>query len=219
MNYENVRKGVSKIFTGEIIGLFATVALMVTAVLSVLALAVNESGKSANTLFVTVGILAIVSIVLMLVAYIINLVGVGQAAKDEASFRSAFYIAIFGIVFSVLSGFLGNASEGNFFAQGLISMIPELINLIMMVCIVSGILNIFATLHNSEMVGKGETILRIVFTIAMISIVVRAFSGLIQSYVGTYIVMAVLAFSGILSVINYFLYLSYLSKVKKMLAE
>ena len=219
MNYENVRKGVSKIFTGEIIGLFGSVALMVTAVLSVLALAMSETGESADTLFITIGILAIVSIALMLVAYIINLVGVGQASKDESSFRSAFYMAIFGIVFSVLSGFLGNASEGNFFAQRLISMIPELVNLIMMICIVSGILNISATLHNSEMVSKGETILRIVFTVAMISLVVRAVSGLIQSYVGTYIVMSILAFSGILSVVNYFLYLSYLSKVKKMLAE
>lgn len=218
MIYENVKKGVSKIFAGEIIAIFGTVGLMVTAVLSVFALALSGAGKSADSLFIAIGICAIVSIILMLAAYIVNLVGIGQAAKDEVSFRSAFYAAIFGIVFSLLSGFLGNASEGNLFAQRLISMIPELINLIMMVCIVSGILNISAKLHDSEMVGKGETILRIVFTVSMISFVVRAISGLIQSFAGAYVVISVLAFSGLLSVINYFLYLSYLTKVKKMLS-
>ena len=217
MNYENVRKGVSKIFTGEIISLIGTITLMITGILSVLAVAMDETGENPETLFVTTGIFAIVSIILMLVAYILNLVGVGQAAKDEPSFRSAFYMAIFGIVFSVLSGFLGNASEGNSFAQRILSLIPDLINLIMMICIVSGILNISANLHNSEMVGKGETILRIVFTVAIINLVVRVVSGLIQSYTGAYVMVAILAFSGILTIINYFLYLSYLSKAKKML--
>lgn len=191
---------------------------MITGILSVFALAMEETGETPETLFITTGVFAIVSIVLMLTAYIINLVGIGQAAKDEASFRSAFYAAIFGIVFSVLSGFLGNASEGNSFAQRIISIIPDLINLIMMICIVSGILRISAELHNSEMVGKGETILRIVFTVTIISFVVRVVGGLIQSYAGMYVMAAIVAFSGILTVVNYFLYLSYLSKAKKMLA-
>ena len=218
MNYENAGKGISKIFTGEIISLIGTVTLMITGILSVFALAMEETGEQPETLFITTGVFAIVSIVLMLTAYIINLVGIGQAAKDEASFRSAFYAAIFGIVFSVLSGFLGNASEGNSFAQRVISIIPDLINLIMMICIVSGILRISAEMHNSEMVGKGETILRIVFTVTIISFVVRVVGGLIQSYAGMYVMAAIVAFSGILTVVNYFLYLSYLSKAKKMLA-
>lgn len=218
MNYENVRKGISKIFAGEIISLVSAVTLMVTAILSVFALAAEEVTEQAGGLFISVGLFAVISIVLMLVAYIINLVGIGQASKDEHSFRSALYAAIFGIVFAVLSGFLGNASESNSFAQRLLSLIPDLLNLIMMVCIVSGILNISATLHNSEMVGKGETILRIVFTVTIIGFVVRAVSGIIQSYIGAYLMIAILAFTGILSIINYFLYLSYLSKAKKMLA-
>ena len=218
MNYENAGKGISKIFTGEIISLIGTVTLMITGILSVFALAMEETGEKPETLFITTGVFAIVSIVLMLTAYIINLVGIGQAAKDEASFRSAFYAAIFGIVFSVLSGFLGNASEGNSFAQRIISIIPDLINLIMMICIVSGILRISAEMHNSEMMGRGETILRIVFTVTIISFVVRVVGGLIQSYAGMYVMAAIVAFSGILTVVNYFLYLSYLSKAKKMLA-
>lgn len=68
------------------------------------------------------------------------------------------------------------------------------------------------------MEGKGQNIMRIVFIMAMIIFAARSLSELVNTNVSETIAVAMVVFAGILNIVTYVLYLSYLAKAKKMLA-
>lgn len=216
MRFPNAEKGVKKIFTAEILGLLSAICLVAAAVTREV---VGALTKASGTIIIVATVTGIAALLLMLLSYVLNIVGISQASKDEDAFRISLYVAIFGIVFSLLSGFLGNAFEGNAYAQRIISVIPDLVNLCMMVYVVIGIRNLAVQLSDPVMEGKGQNILRTVFVMEIIIFVVRAFSGMIQTDAAAMIAIACLGFAGILSIVTYVLYLAYLSKARKMLAR
>lgn len=213
MKFQNAEKGIKKIFTAEILGLISSIGFIVMAVLGYLAI-----GNQADSLYIATAICGVATGILMLIGYILNIVGIVNASKDEESFKTSLYIAIFGIVFSFVSGFLGNAFADNAYLSRILGAIPDVVNLLIMIYIVMGIRNISKLLGNPVMEGKGQNIMRIVFIMAMIIFAARSLSELVNTNVSETIAVAMVVFAGILNIVTYVLYLSYLAKAKKMLA-
>lgn len=212
MKYPYAKKGVTKLFAAEIFGLIGTLSLLVTATMAVLI----ENSKSVIAPAMICGA---AGIVLYILSYIFTLIGVGQASKDESMFRFSLYGAIFGIVYALLSSFLSNAFADNVFAQTLFSLMPEFINLFIMVFIVTGIRSLAVQMGELVMDAKGKNIMIIVFIMELIVFTVRVFAGFIRTNVAAIVAAFALGFAGLLSAVSYILYLVYLGKASKMLSK
>ena len=114
MTFPNGYQGVKKLFTAEILQLICAGCLILTGIAFLIGAgaAAAGSGSGALTLDVFGMIFLIATIVLPLIAYIISLVGLHQAAKDDENFRIAFIFAIIGLVLTVVAGIV-NAITGN----------------------------------------------------------------------------------------------------------
>ena len=214
MRFPNALSGVKKIFAAELLAMIGTVLMVVALVLGVIGgLKEDLVGLGGAT------IIGIVAGVLLLISYILYIVGVSKASKDEPAFKTALYVIVFGIVYSIITTTFSSAIEKSGIQQ-FANLIPDLINLVAMLFIVTGIRNLAEQLGDKAMITKGERIMKIAYVMEIIIFVIRAVSMFAFSnneIVGTAVVVAAVV-AGILNVVIYIMYLLYLGKAKKLLA-
>lgn len=216
MKFNNAYEGVKKIFTAEILSLIVSICSTITQALPVIALAAAASKSDTGT-FASLGgfaVFAIGSIVLAIIAFILKLIGVSKASKDEPAFKIAFYMIFVGIAASVVSGIFSS----NPTVHSIVALVIDIIDLAVTVYIIQGIMNLAKKLNDESMVDKGKNIFIIIIVIYMLIIIAQIVNLIIGSAAALVISAVVIIVSGILSIIQYFLYLSYLNKAKKMLA-
>ena len=161
-------------------------------------------------------VMLVYSIVLGTVAYyVISLIGVNLASKDESSFKVAFYAIIFGIIITIIGGVFSS----NEAIKGLTDILYNITNIISAIYIIQGVVFLSKALGNHKMKEQGNHIIRIISVIYVFQIFTSVsmviFGDLTQSIVSAILTEVV----GILSIAEYVLFLMYLSKTKKMLSE
>ena len=219
MKFRYAAKGVKKIFIAEIIELIACFFLIAASILPFIH-ALN--GKSfndlsdlneANKIMVVVG--ALVGSGMIFVAYIINLIGIINAGKDEGFFKTALAFVILAAASNIIAACFESGSDWNTICSG----IAKAADLGVTICVIEGIVSLSKKLGNTELAARGKTIEKIIVVIYVLAI-----AGVISvTFIGTNEATAViglilLAGSFILSVVQYILYIGYLSKAKNMLA-
>ena len=123
MKFPNAYNGVKKIFTAEILSLIGTISLIIAAILVLATGAMVETGAADAAVNETMGMAAgfaifgLVGSILMLVAFIMNLVGILSARKDEGLFNTALAFTIIGIVAAVLTSLFSKNELFSDFAQ------------------------------------------------------------------------------------------------------
>ena len=109
MQFPNAYKGVKKIYLAELMML---VVAVLGIILAAIAVAGGATGKPVTTMNDTeIGIaagLALLIGVLVIVGFVMMLIGVINAKKDEDSFRIALYAILLGIAISVVNAVVGN---------------------------------------------------------------------------------------------------------------
>ena len=211
MRFPNAYAGVKKIFTAEILGLIAVILLLVAAVMALVAKGGAEQGVDEAVVVGGIGAaaLGLPALVLMVITFILNIVGLNAGAKDEPKFRTALTWVIIGIVASVVSGL--NVS----WLQGACETLGNLANILITIYVVQAIVSLSEKKMDEGMKAKGKrllTIILVVYALATIAQVLGDF--VVTGKVGA--ILAVVAL--VLGIVQYVLYLSYLSKAKKMLA-
>ena len=205
MQFPNALSGVKKIFLAEIISLAATaLGLVVSAIFAAENSTVNEA----------IAILSIAVMVVSLIAFIIKLIGLNEARKDEVGFSKAFFIVFAGIIVSVIGSFFAEGSLGG----DLFKTLGNICEFLITFFIIGGIMNLAEKLNDAEMIAKGKKILAMVITAWAIAIV----AGLVGTLLGgsdTALAIAgvLIIISAVVEVVAYVIYLIYLAKAKKML--
>ena len=205
MQFPNALKGVKKIFTAEILALIAGAVGVITAILI---------AAETEALVPLIAVLGIGVLVVSLISFILNILGLNDARKDEVGFSKAFFIAILGVIISLVAGFL---SENTFLAN-LLDTLGTICEVLVTIFVIGGIMNLAAKLNDEAMVAKGRKILAMVVTVWVISIL----AALVATFLGgsdTAVAIAGILFvvSSVVEIIAYILYLIYLAKAKKML--
>ena len=95
MRFPNAHEGVKKIFTAEVLMLIVTLG---TLIVNGLAMSQNRS----DGLIAAAAIVLVVAGIISIIAFIMNLLGIIQARKDESKFTYALYAVIGGIVASLV---------------------------------------------------------------------------------------------------------------------
>ena len=210
MRFPNAYSGVKKIFTAEIIMLLVSIA-------GVAASGLNLSDTGDSTILGMVAVALIAAGLLSVIAFILNLVGIVQARKDEAKFTNALWAVIGGIVMScVQAAFADNAAVVDA-AQTVASICSALATFF----VIDGILSLAEQMRNKDMVAKGKRAKVILITLWVVVIALQLVGTIFGAANDTLLLIesVLLVAAGVLSVIAYLVYLAYLSKARVMLAQ
>ena len=231
MRFPNAAKGVKKIFTAEVLALIAAIAALFAGVFLVVAAATASANTDSGDVaalgaFGLMSILGIGAAVLVIIGAIMKIVGISQAAADEDSFKTAIICLIIGIAGSVLSGIFTNSST----VYSIGNLISQLMSLFVTIFIISGIIKLADKLNDGVVSAKGTNLLKLITVIYALVLIANlivlilggvptaeSFTDGVSAVEITAAVIYLVA--GVLNVVQYFMYLSYLSKAKKMLAE
>ena len=217
MRFPNAFSGVKKIWLAEILMLLAAVIGII--LIFVIAgngtlvgeneIVINESAKTP------ISILGIVSAVVALVAFILNLVGLIIARKDDSGFRIALLVTVLGVIASAVSAIWSTNA-------GLVKWMDTLTTIFSMFAsyyVLTGIANLADQIPDAEtkaLALKSRTLVEGSFCLTVIfKLIINIFK--IQNGSTIYTILAVVAM--LLELVSYILYLRALSKGKKMLAK
>ena len=215
--YPNAANGVKKIFIAEILAL---VAVILGAAANIADVFLSKAAGEDEGTSAVVTILGLSMGVIALVSFFLNMAGVNEASRDETAFKNAFAAIIAGIAFTLANGFF-NVSN-NIFIESIFEITIDIASLTATLFIIIGIRNLAGSLKDEKMEKKGGTLLNIVFIFSALVILDKAVLLIYQNQADTTVVAVAGLFAivaVILAVIKYFLYLSYLAKANKMLAE
>ncbi len=232
MTYPNAFAGVKKIFSARILYLIATILLVGGAVYfmisakmitpqgldtTVLEQLMDDPANAAKTVG-PASVPILVGVVLFIVAFIMELVGLGKAGKDEGAFRTGLWIAIIGVVAILALGFIKpekTVGAPTTVLEVVSNVISLLISVLVAFCIVKGIQNLAVKLDRADMLPQGKTInvfLWIQLVLCIVPVILPLF---FESPVLSYVSMV----GGLAGIIAFFMLLSYLGKAKNMLAS
>lgn len=212
MQFPNAAKGIKLIFTAEILALIASIAATVGG--GIMAAMGSANSQGAETTAVIIGGVALVAGVLVLIAFIMNLVGLNAARKDDQFFKMAFILTLVGIVIAIAQSIFAN----NTTVTSLLDTFTSVCEMFITIYVCKGIMSLAEQLGKKSMVERGSKVIKMVVAVWIISIV-AGFIGSIFSNNDNMLAVAgiLILVAGIVSIIAYFIYLGYLSRAKKML--
>ncbi len=234
MRFPNAFKGVSKMFAAEILKLIATGLTIATGVAGIVSASGVISAAAggaqlteelvANNInyggMLVAGLLGIGAMILYIIAYIMNLVGLHQAGRDEDNFHTAFGVSIAVLVISIATAVLTGLSIGGKVPENIASTARTVCEIIVMILVVSGIMNLADSFRDEKMIkfGKTVSVIILIFVIgAAVATFISIFFGRMAWAQHVEGIMDII--SGIALFIGYIVYIVYLGKAKKMLRE
>lgn len=224
MQFPNASSGIKKIFTAEILQLIGSVLSFICALLAFSAVGsavgyekTGSNVAAASALASGAGMMVffIAASVLMLIAFIFNLMGIVRASRDESTFKIALYAVIAGIVFTALSGVF---SGMNARVSGVMDALGTVADLVVTLYVIQGIRMLASRMNNREVDNRGQKIYMIILGVLLLrliaNIIVVIFGGRFATAIGLTVYLVSIA----LSLVQYIMYLIFLAKAKKMLA-
>ena len=220
MRFPNACKGLKKIFFAELISLIALVPYAVSLVLvQFLPEEINKNNAEILPAEVVVTILSILSLVMMTVAYVLNVIGYVTASKDNESFKKAMLLTVAGMVLTVVSGIMENAN-GNPILTNTFDSMENILDLLITLMTISGIVTLSVTYGDLRMVESGKALFKFLFAIYLPTLIAYVFVYLLRNTrSAAFLAVTVTFISFALNTVYSLLYLRYLYRAVNMLEE
>ena len=220
MRFPNACKGLKKIFFAELISLIALVPYAVSLVLiQFLPEEIDKNNAEILPAEVVVTILSILSLVMMTVAYVLNVIGYVTASKDNESFKKAMLLTIAGMVLTVVSGIMENAN-GNPILTNTFDSMENILDLLITLTTISGIVTLSVTYGDLRMVESGKALFKFLFAIYLPTLIAYVFVYLLRNTrSAAFLAVTVTFISFALNTVYSLLYLRYLYRAVNMLEE
>ena len=206
MVYPNAYKGVKQILLAEILTIVSVILIVGGTILAVLG--VGE--ESAVNALVGAGVL-IAGAVVVVAAFLLQLIGVINGKKDEVNFRNALIFILLGIAISIAKSFAGESSG---LYHGMEAS-TSFCSLFITYYILAAIESLAGKLNKEEVKAlacKTRKLTCIAFSAAVLV-------ELVATFIASPVVIAVLAVAAaVLKIVAYLLFLKALIKAKAMLA-
>ena len=217
MKFPNAAQGVKKIFTAEILAIIAAGCTLIGGIMIVIAAASAGGGSKGGAVAGLAGtaIFMIAAAIISLISFIMNIIGINNASKDEPSFKTAFYCVLVGIVASIVAGIF----SGNSVVNAIFTLVGNISSLAVTVFVITGIIKLADQLNNGEVSAKGNNQLKLIVAIYALSIIASLIVMILGGYSASVVAAVIYVIAMILNVIQIILYLSFLNKAKQMLAE
>ena len=223
MTFPNAHKGISKVFVAQLLSLIGSVCGLIgigaTAMIAVSAL--SDSAGGAVTYSVVAGVFFVAAAIVPLVGFILNLVGLYQAGKDEENIRSAFIISIFVLIVEVVSIILGAIFKNPYTISGNVSeMLSNICQVIVMVLVITGVSNLAAALGRTDMDDRARLILTLVIVMYGLSIISRLILIIFRQGTAVDTISTIFSVAAyVFEIITYIMYLVFLGRGRSILAS
>ena len=216
MRFPNAYRGVKKIWLAEMLMLLAAIVGIVIVIVAAMNgsmvgedIVINEGVKTP------IAILGIVTAVILLIGFILNLIGLINANNDDSAFRIALLVTILGVVASAISAIWSNNETLNKWMDTAITICSMFASYY----VLTGIANLAEKMSDAAtkaLALKSRTLVEGSFcATALFKLIISIFKIQNGSTIST--ILAVVAL--LLELVSYILYLRALSKGKKMLAN
>lgn len=218
MRYPNADKGIKKIYIAEILGILAAIM----AIIMVFVAAANSANATSTeeavvqavqstTIGTPIIILGVVMMLVMLVSYILNLIGISNAAKDDEGFKKALWVQLGCIVFSVASAILENNNPR---PANWLKVPSTLLELVVIIYVLEGIGNLARNLGKSDIAGLSAQCKSWMMGALVLSAAAEVFVAL--GTTGSTLNTASSVAAALLQIVAYVVYLRVLNKARLM---
>ena len=216
MRFPNAYRGVKKIWLAEMLMLLAAiVGIIMVIVMAANGTMVGEDIVINEGVKTPIAVLGIVTAVILLIGFILNLVGLINANNDDSAFRIALLVTILGIVASAVSAIWSNNETLNKWMDTALTICSMFASYY----VLTGIANLAEKMSDAAtkaLALKSRTLVEGSFcATALFKLIISIFKIQDGSTIST--ILAVIAL--LLELVSYILYLRALSKGKKMLAN
>ena len=221
MTFPNAAKGIKTLFIGELLALISAISIACSIIFSKPVVSGEEVVDFAATggQITVVAILLSVGGLIAVVAYIMQLVGIAKTAKDEEAFKSALYLILFSILFSIAGAVLAYVFPTNNLLSGAGTVVTNIIEILVTFLVIGGIGTLGAKLNDATLQEKAAKLLRIIVTVIVLrliaNIVILLFKESIAEVIVTILGIVILVFT----LVQYIAYLSLLATAKNTLAN
>ncbi len=207
--FPNARKGIKKLFLAEILTIVAAVIGFVATIVTAIP-PVRDSLPGA----IVLASFAIVALLLLVLAFLLHMFGLGQGGRDSGHFRVAFWAVIFAIVFSIGAELCKAIPGVRDFAwiSGALETLSKVINAFVIIYVISGISSLAVAIGRDDVAAKGTIMIWIILGLYLLT----AILGLVSSF---FTAEAFVILFGILSigaaVVEIVIYVTYLLFLRK----
>ena len=196
--YPNVHKGVVKLFIAEILIILTAVFGIVTAV-AIIAVVV-----------------LIVTLVVSIAAFVLHLLGLQQAGREDVYFRVAFFLVLATILFTIVATVLRTIFPALVLLYTILEAVCDVLQVAVMVYTVFGINNIATELGKEKLANMGRIIIYLVIGLFFFTIVLRILGSVFAGFPALVLVFTVLAIVGaVIELITYVIYFFFLGRAAK----
>ena len=216
MNYENSRKGLNLIFWGQLLGLIGSVIAIVGVLLTIGGVIVANNAEAIDGVGAFTAAAAIVTSIMgvaVFVSYILYVVGVIKASKDEPCFKMALYMLFVAIVASLLQALFPVVFKDFLTVtfNNILNIVEEIAKLLSLLFVITGVSALGEDMGRADVVSLANKVKSTILAIYILNLLaqllnvlfVKSFSDVIVSVIT--VVVAVLELAGM---ITYFILLN-----------
>ena len=220
MKYPNAANGVKKIFTAEIVKLIAEFCYLGAGVAAIPAAIAIDSGAVIGTFTASLIMMIFLTaaVTLSVISFVMNFVGIRNAAEDEAGFQGALFFLVLSILTYVIGVTVGTLFHATLAANLLFSA-SEILKIFVTILIISGIVKLADRNNRGDISAKGTSIFKIFIAIGAAVIIGRILVAILGGDSDSIISGSIAVFAAVMSIIEYVMYLNLLANAKKMLNE
>ena len=209
MKYPNASDGVKKIYMSEILALTASVIVVICSVIGMLCF----DDPDLENLVIIMGVIIICALGLFVAGYLLQIVGIVRASKDEPAFK----VSVIAIVAALITTILEAVFYGNYVGSFIVEIAGDVAKFFLVHYIIHGIMHIAEHLERPDMIKKGNFIFRIIYIAIGFEVIVRIFELIFGKEVGEQLSMPFGVAANILQAAEYFMFLIYVGRANKML--
>lgn len=219
MTFPNAARGIKKLFIGELLALIGAVLSALSVIFAKPVVSgddIVDIGATGARLGIVGTLLGIAGIVLI-VAFILQLIGIANAAKDEEAFKAALYTILFGIIVSIVGAILTYLFPNSTIISNIGTIASNLIEILTTFLVIGGIGVLGQKIGDQGLQEKAGKLLGVILTVIVLRFIANFVIVFFKENFAEVIVTVVGIMILLLSIIQYALYLSLLSKAKNSL--
>ena len=168
MRFPHARKGVRKLFLAALIQVIAAVLLFVAAVLAILSIAQADS----TGMLATAGILTLVASFVPFLAFILEVLGLYQAKRDDPNFAFALWVVFLTIVIGVVKTILHFVDKNwTDTASDILNIADHAFDTLLIALILTGISTLADKLGETGYARRGR-IIRNIFVLVLATVTI-----------------------------------------------
>ena len=210
--YMNVKKGLDQLYLSQILRIVELVLTIITTLLGALTigLAFLASGGLASLFAILTGLFAIVLILAMIGDFVLGLLGILNASKDEQLYKNALVWLVIGIVVSLIVSAIGEKSGIWKFLKAVLNAGSSFCNFMVVYSVINATVTVAQAIGNIEVFNLGQQRANSFKTLYIVAIILQFLSFI--PFIGGLLSLA----GGIILIIIFFQYLGFLGKAKMM---